>query len=361
VTQLLDHRRYRRRHRHYSMPASARYTLPPTHTSLRSSVRTLIDPPWYPWRGHRRRCTSSSRLSCTTPWTSANILPYNPRKPGEPGESPASSIPWMWLQFRSRVREVVITEHDEDICTRQLECAGMADGFDLPHLETLRVVQSPRSSYKPLAPRCKAFRSLKPRVISIVGHECSGHRHGCIPYLPVPSERLVFVQGIELDVGPWNHRPVPSFRLEQLYPAREHAQLRVEVIIWSLYAIAWNRNGIKRHGAARALKVLLGTDPYVAFSTVLDSILRAPVQSVELVFGKMAVGRAFKWDRSIGLSEFRSETLCEEFRSVCPPISEHEGWADQCEHRVTTMEAWVEQGRWKGVFTPREAERLPLD
>jgi hypothetical protein len=343
------------------MPASARYTLPPTHTSLRSSVRTLIDPPWYPWRGHRRRCTSSSRLSCTTPWTSANILPYNPRKPGEPGESPASSIPWMWLQFRSRVREVVITEHDEDICTRQLECAGMADGFDLPHLETLRVVQSPRSSYKPLAPRCKAIRSLKPRVISIVGHECSGHRHGCIPYLPVPSERLVFVQGIELDVGPWNHRPVPSFRLEQLYPAREHAQLRVEVIIWSLYAIAWNRNGIKRHGAARALKVLLGTDPYVAFSTVLDSILRAPVQSVELVFGKMAVGRAFKWDRSIGLSEFRSETLCEEFRSVCPPISEHEGWADQCEHRVTTMEAWVEQGRWKGVFTPREAERLPLD
>ncbi|GFZ47644.1 hypothetical protein JCM24511_05388 [Saitozyma sp. JCM 24511] len=263
-----------------------------------------------------------------------NILPYNPRKPGEP---------------------VVITEHDEDICTRQLECAGMTNGFDLPNLETLRVVQSPRSSFKPLSPRCTAFRHLKPKVISIVGHECPGHRHSCVPYLPVPSERLVFVQGIELDVGPWNLRPVPCI----LRPSS--AQLRVEVIIWSLYAIAWNRNGIKRHGAARALKVLLGTESFVPFSTVLDRLLRAPVQSVELVFGKMAVGRASKWDRSIGLFEFSSETLCEEFRSVCPPISEHEGGDNQSEYRVTAMEEWVEQGRWKGVLTPREAERLPLD
>jgi hypothetical protein len=128
----------------------------------------------------------------------------------------------------------------------------MISGFDLPNLETLRVVYTRRIPYRSKVPRCTAFIHPKPKVVSIVDHDCPGNRHNSVPHLPVPSERLVFVQGIDL-VGPWNRRPVPSFGLEQLYPAREHAQLRVEIILWSLYAIAWNRNGIKRYGVPRAL------------------------------------------------------------------------------------------------------------
>lgn len=48
------------------------------------------------------------------------ILPYNPREPRE--LDPSSLRPCMWLQFQSWVREVIITEHDADICARQLQC-----------------------------------------------------------------------------------------------------------------------------------------------------------------------------------------------------------------------------------------------
>jgi hypothetical protein len=110
------------------------------------------------------------------------------------------------------------------------------------------------------------------------------------------------------------------------------------------------------------LTVLLGIDVWSAEPLTMDSFLRAPLQSVELVFGKVAVGRGHTQDRSIGLSEFSSGTLCEEFRSICEPIwhAEQEGGKDQSKYRVTTMEDWVDQGTWKGVFTPREAQRLPL-
>lgn len=46
--------------------------------------------------------------------------------------------------------------------------------------------------------------------------------------------------------------------------------------------------------------VLLGIDVWSAEPLTMDSFLRAPLQSVELVFGKVAVGRGHTQDRSIG-------------------------------------------------------------